>query len=1001
MRLVAQVRGGRTGVAAVARAGASGGAKLKHALTTLSAVSFDVPAAAAPGLIRSLSARQDVMSIVPAAVRRLSYQPNGPFYPRVTTYLAAVGAPAAWEVTKGSASVKIAVIDSGIDNAHPDLVGKVVGSYNAVDGTTDVSDSIGHGTMVAGVAAAASDNAVGTTGVGFNSSLLAVKVADAAGLIYTDDVAAGIVWAADNGADVVNLSLGSAASDTTEANAISYARSRDVVVVAAAGNAGDTTPIYPAAYPGVLAVGATDAAGNRASFSSYGSWVSVGAPGVGIFSTAPQAASDFQPDYDTADGTSFSSPIVAGQVALLAAAAPTSSAAVLRSAVVSSAHGYSGLGLGAGQIDILAALQQLPPNDAPTITSPAQGSFVAGALQLTASSTAPAVQFAVDGKPVGALQTVSSGTAGLVWESWAVADGNRSLTASACNAFGCGSPSAPVTVTVQNPAPVITSPVADEVVQDVVAVRATVSAGAPKARLSVDGVPVGPAVAVMDCVATLPWPSAGSPDGQHLLTVAACSSAGLCSSDSAVTVSVLNVAPVVTRPLENQLVSGPTTLTATGPSGGKLFRRNGVVVGFDGAAPYTQTFDFSTVPDGTHTLTVQSCGATASTCRGLVSRIRTVRALSLRPVLTRFAPTSFSPNGDKRLDTTTISFTLPDAETVRYTIVNPAGAVVRGPVGLGTRAAGSHSFVWNGLTNAGSRAPDGLYTVVLSTSRVSNGTTLYGTAKGNVRVDTVAPTLTGLVAYSGTLFPYPDGYRDTMAPKVTIGDAGVLTLTVRNSLGSVVKVVTASRARGTHSMSWNGRNASGALVPAGTYRYTFTIQDPAQNRRSSSSLTVGVSAKRLIARSVSTLVTPAATTTSLVVGGCSAVSANSTWSGGYDYLSDYLCHDPFDSTADIAGSEHQLVLPAAVKYTGIRLAVTGQRRLAPYDDIAFAWYRTPADDLVNGLTLGSSYATRPLVVAPSTYLAGGRTLRWVVATNAENYYSVRSFTVSYTYHTLG
>lgn len=79
MRLVAQVRGGRTGVAAVARAGASGGAKLKHALTTLSAVSFDVPAAAAPGLVRSLSARQNVMSIVPAAVRRLSYQPNDPF----------------------------------------------------------------------------------------------------------------------------------------------------------------------------------------------------------------------------------------------------------------------------------------------------------------------------------------------------------------------------------------------------------------------------------------------------------------------------------------------------------------------------------------------------------------------------------------------------------------------------------------------------------------------------------------------------------------------------------------------------------------------------------------------------------------------------------------------------------------------------------------------------------------------------------------------------------
>ncbi|MDP9181234.1 MAG: hypothetical protein M3P04_00480, partial [Actinomycetota bacterium] len=193
---------------------------------------------------------------------------------------------------------------------------------------------------------------------------------------------------------------------------------------------------------------------------------------------------------------------------------------------------------------------------------------------------------------------------------------------------------------------------------------------------------------------------------------------------------------------------------------------------------------------------------------------------------------------------------------------------------------------------------------------------------------------------------------------------------------------------------------------AGTYRYSFLAQDPAQNRRASATYSVPVSAKRLVGTAVVSTVTPAATKTSLVVGSCSAVFADSIWSGGYDYESGYYyfrdgyCPDPYDSTGDIVGSNHQLTLPAAVKYAGISVAATGQEELAGYGDVAYAWYRDASGNAVGGVTLGAAYGTKSLGSAASTLLYGGRTLRWTAATDSGQFYALRSFTVRYTYYVL-
>ena len=189
--------------------------------------------------------------------RWLLEEPADPRFAEQRTYLDAIRATTAWgRPAHGSPSVRIAVVDSGVDVTHPDLAGKVAGTFNAVKPGSGVRDLVGHGTGVASIAAAATGNGVGISGAGYDSALLLVaKVADRTGRIFTDDLAAGIVWAADSGADVINLSLGGPTSDGLERDAVEYAQRKGALVVAAAGNDGTTTRQFPAASPACSASG--------------------------------------------------------------------------------------------------------------------------------------------------------------------------------------------------------------------------------------------------------------------------------------------------------------------------------------------------------------------------------------------------------------------------------------------------------------------------------------------------------------------------------------------------------------------------------------------------------------------------------------------------------------------------------------------------------------------------------------------------------------------------
>jgi len=236
-----------------------------------------------------------------------------------------IKAPTGWEESKGSPDVLIAVIDTGVDLVHPDLKNKVQGSgRDFVNNDFDAGDDNGHGSMVAGIAAAETNNGEGVAGVSWNSKILPLKAMNKDGVGPTDKVAEAIRFAADNGARIINLSLGSDEPSNTLRDACKYAFDKGVFIAASAGNGGAAVH-YPAAYDNyVFAVAATDYNDARASFSAIGAEVDAAAPGVRIL--APYPLSLTSPDYlpyAYGDGTSFAAPHVAGLAALIKSLKPS------------------------------------------------------------------------------------------------------------------------------------------------------------------------------------------------------------------------------------------------------------------------------------------------------------------------------------------------------------------------------------------------------------------------------------------------------------------------------------------------------------------------------------------------------------------------------------------------------------------------------------------------------------------------------------------------------
>lgn len=368
-------------------------------------------------------------------------------------HLTTLGVSTAWDIAKGN-GVIVAILDSGVDSTHPDLVGKLVSGWNLVDNNSNTSDVYGHGTMVAGVVGAVSNNGSGVTSIAWQTQLMPVRVAETSGSAYISTIANGISWAADHGAHIANASFATLTGSATIQSAANYMRSKGGLVVVAAGNYGtlDSTPNNSS----VISVSATTSSDSLASWSSYGPYVDVAAPGEGIWTTTNGGG------YASVSGTSFSSPVTAAVLALMKSANPALSNVTLEALLESTARDLNTPGYdqyyGYGRVDAAAAVAAAasyasvgdtqPPSV--NVTQPTGGT-VASSITVTVSATdnvgVSRVELYAGSTLIGSS---TSAPYSFTWNTLSAANGTVTLTANAYDSANNKGVSTGVNVNVSN-----------------------------------------------------------------------------------------------------------------------------------------------------------------------------------------------------------------------------------------------------------------------------------------------------------------------------------------------------------------------------------------------------------------------------------------------------------------------------------------------------------------------------------------------------------------------
>lgn len=471
--------------------------------------------------------------------------PNDPYYPSTQWHLPKISAPYGWDITTGSSAVPIAILDTGVDATHPDLSSKLLAGYNFAYNNTDTNDMGGHGTSVAGLAAAVTNNAIGVAGVAWGNPIMPLVIADSNGWIPYSNMANAITYATDHGIKIINMSCGGASQSTTLQNAVNYAWNKGCVIVAAAGNDATSSPNYPAACSNVIAVSATTGDDTIAIYSSYGSWIDVAAPGSSLTTTLKGGG------YGGATGTSYAAPIVSGLAALIISANPTLSNTQVVDIMEKNADDLGTAGFdvyyGYGRINVYKSLlaatnnQQQPDTTAPvvSVTSPANGSTVGGNTTVSVSSTDVAgvvqVEFYLDGS-LYATDTTSPYK--FSWDTPQYPDGTYYLQARAYDPSGNIGQSNTITVSVNNPADVtaptvlITAPSNGSYVKSSqkISITASDNVGVKTIDLYIDGV-LKSAVADQSSL-TYTWNSRKESGGSHVISVKAYDAANNATMDA-------------------------------------------------------------------------------------------------------------------------------------------------------------------------------------------------------------------------------------------------------------------------------------------------------------------------------------------------------------------------------------------------------------------------------------------------------------------------------------
>lgn len=494
----------------------------------------------------AMGARPDVeFAELDRLVQPAEVTPNDPWYGSWEWYLTKINAPAAWSTTTGDKSIIIAILDTGVDGTHPDLQSKMVPGWNIYNNNSDTSDVYQHGTVVAGTAAAASNNGQGVASIAWNCPIMPVRISAPDGYATYSAMANGLIWAADHGARVANISY-KASTSSTVTSAASYFQSKGGVVVAGAGNEAffDTAVDNP--Y--ILTVGATDANDVLIAWSNTGNNIDLTAPGT-VFSTFPGGG------YNSASGTSVASPVVAGAAALVLSANPSLSPSEVQNILKQSADDLGPAGwdasYGWGRVNVGRAVSMASGASAPVpdttrpvvgFISPANGTSLSGNVSISVSATdntaVSSVTLSIDGV---ATVTDTASPFTFAWNTNAVLNGSHTLLATAVDAAG-NSSTASISVIINNvldtiaPVIMITSPSNGAKVTSNVSVKVNASDNvAPtKVELYVDGLLQGVSTAAPF---TTKWNTSKAAKGPHTLSCKAYDAAGNVGLSQLVSVS--------------------------------------------------------------------------------------------------------------------------------------------------------------------------------------------------------------------------------------------------------------------------------------------------------------------------------------------------------------------------------------------------------------------------------------------------------------------------------
>lgn len=758
-----------------------------------------------------------------------TFTPNDSYYSSQWG-VSKAGINLAWDLAMG-AGVTIAILDSGVDPTHPDLIPNLVPGYNFYDYDTNTADVCGHGTAVAGVAAAAGNNAIGVAGVAMRSKIMPVRIAYydysiGSCYAYTSTIADGIMYAADHGARVVNVSYGPLADSSTIQSAGTYLKSTGGLLFMSAGNTGLDEGSF--STTSLIAVSATDINDAKASWSSYGSFVSLSAPGANILTTNNGGS------YGSWNGTSFASPLVAGVAALVMSAKPSLTGDEVENILFTTAVDLGTPGrdssFGYGRVNANAAVQAAlgsgpaPDTQSPTsvITSPVPGATVSGVVTVTVSATDNVAVEHVELRVNGATAAVdSSAPYSMTWDSKTVANGSVSLVAVAFDAAGNSKASSAFSVIVSNvvtpppdtqaPTSVITSPAPASKVSGLVnvAVNATDNVVVDHVDLRVNGITVA---SDSSSPFNLSWDSKTIANGTASLVAVAFDAAGNSKSSTAISVTVSNdtTAPTskITSPTAGAVVKGVITVAAAATDNVAVdhvdLQVNGTTIATDSTSPYSFSWDTKTIANGSVSLVAVAFDKAGNSKASTAFSV-TVSNDTTAPVVKINSPTV----GATVSGLVTVAVTATDNVAVHHVDLQVNGVTVA------TDTAAPYSFSWDSKTVANGAAS--LVAVAFDAAGNSTATTAFSVTVYNIPPDTTAPVVTINSPTAGKV-------TANVNINVTASDnSGVTGLTISISIDGIVKAT----GTGGGSLTYNWVTSSAA---AGSHTIKATATDKAGNK---------------------------------------------------------------------------------------------------------------------------------------------------------------------------